>query len=64
MDPNRFVERMLQNMYDATKLAKEGKDAEARDAWDEVKDNLDDAFEWMAKGGFLPTLPFNFEIFD
>jgi hypothetical protein len=64
MDPNRFVERMLLHMYNATVAAQNGDNATANEAWQEVTDNLSDYQEWLNKGGFPATLNFNFEILD
>jgi len=55
MDPNRFVERMLRYMNNATIAARHGDKAEALINWQEVTDNLSDLNEWLEKGGLPPT---------
>lgn len=62
MDPNRFVNRMLNQMQIATSRAKEGDYAGARAAWTEVSDNLEDLSEWLNKGGFPPNQTFYVQI--
>lgn len=62
MDPNRFVERMLDHMQTATSHAREGDFESARLEWQEVADNLDDLNEHLNRRGFPPTTLFNYEI--
>ena len=63
MVPNRFVERMLENMYSATVAAQRGDFHQANSFWQEVKDNFDDYQEWLQKGGFPATLDFRFKVY-
>lgn len=62
MDPNRFAERMLLSMYNATVAAQNGNTQEAKEEWQEVADNMADYQEWLDKGSFPATLSFNFEL--
>lgn len=58
MDPNRFVERMLHHIQTASDLANAGDYVGAIQEWQEVTDNLSDLKDWLAKGGFPPSLIF------
>lgn len=64
MDPNALVEAILLDIYNANKLAEDGYPRMAAETWGEIADKVEDMREHLRKGGFPPTLPFNFQIFE